>query len=951
MTGITQHIPNYIQGISDQPDELKKPGQVRDLVNASPDVTIGLQKRAGLKYVDSLVGGPPDGFWTEIIRESVEGKPQKFICHIAKDASMGIWDANTGSPCPIYFNPSPASVEDLPFNIQTDNLDPYTGQATYLRHAGLTNQYLKSLTVNDFTFVVNPQTNVSMTASKSNDKFECFVELTTLAYNRSYDLDINLLDDDGTSSFRVATEVELIDVDELDYNGSCNSVNTYFPTLDAGDRDGRNGVDDDRANGLRLEIRTIGQSVQEGNGNSQSDWACRYTNTISLLNGGSYWKKGDRVQFEGPTNDGYTPRYTIRIKDDQKTTASAEILIRGVNTPSDASSAISASVLLQQLSAEIESNGLDCQVLGNGIYITHDEPFVITTPESGLFNILSQDDTEDKLIVVNNVSQLPVQCRKGLVVKIANSFSDDDDYFVEFKSSDGVSDSADGHWEEVAKPGQDNVFNPQSMPLAIVKAIDEDAANRRVDSFVVTAVDWNPRTCGTDDFNPSFAGRRINNILFFRSRLTFLSNENVIMSRPNDLFNFFPVTALTVSPKDPIDLSASSKQSSVLYDGIVINNGLVLFGEYTQFLFTTDSDSLRSDTAKCTEIAAYDYLKSSRPFPLGTNLGFVGTSNSSTRFYEMTSVFREGQPDVYDRAKIVERSISPELDLIADAKESGFLVFGKYGSKTLWCYRYFKEGSQRDLQTAWFKWELTHPLVYHFMDENSYYAVLQESNNQSFLVSSDILTNEIKEDYIGSTYQDYNYLDCWQVINKGQIVQERNSVVLPVDFPLIPEKTIFLVTDKGDYIPEANRNGVRITFNVRLDPSVNIIKVGYVFDYKVSFPTIYRTTTKTDGIKSDTTASLTIHRAHLNLGAIGYYSFHLGRFGKQDYVMKFETTELDAYEGNSNPVLAEKTVTLPIYDRNKNIRNLILTSSHPTPAYINSMTWEGDYSAKNYRRV
>ena len=33
MTGITQKIPNYIGGISQQPDELMPPGSVRDALN------------------------------------------------------------------------------------------------------------------------------------------------------------------------------------------------------------------------------------------------------------------------------------------------------------------------------------------------------------------------------------------------------------------------------------------------------------------------------------------------------------------------------------------------------------------------------------------------------------------------------------------------------------------------------------------------------------------------------------------------------------------------------------------------------------------------------------------------------------------------------------------------------------------------------------------------------
>ena len=44
MATITQTIPNYALGISEQPDEQKLPGQVRDAVNVVPDITDGLTK-------------------------------------------------------------------------------------------------------------------------------------------------------------------------------------------------------------------------------------------------------------------------------------------------------------------------------------------------------------------------------------------------------------------------------------------------------------------------------------------------------------------------------------------------------------------------------------------------------------------------------------------------------------------------------------------------------------------------------------------------------------------------------------------------------------------------------------------------------------------------------------------------------------------------------------------
>ncbi len=44
MAGISQQIPNYSRGMSEQPDQLKLPGQVKNIVNGIPDITYGYLK-------------------------------------------------------------------------------------------------------------------------------------------------------------------------------------------------------------------------------------------------------------------------------------------------------------------------------------------------------------------------------------------------------------------------------------------------------------------------------------------------------------------------------------------------------------------------------------------------------------------------------------------------------------------------------------------------------------------------------------------------------------------------------------------------------------------------------------------------------------------------------------------------------------------------------------------
>ena len=127
---------------------------------------------------------------------------------------------------------------------------------------------------------------------------------------------------------------------------------------------------------------------------------------------------------------------------------------------------------------------------------------------------------------VNDVTNLPNQCKHGYIVKISNSrMADEDDYYVRFDGENNQDGS--GSWSECAKPGIAKTLT--NMPLVIQRTATT--------TFTVKQFTYQDRRVGDDLTNPlpSFVGQRINKVLFVRNRLALLSGENVITSRPGTL--------------------------------------------------------------------------------------------------------------------------------------------------------------------------------------------------------------------------------------------------------------------------------------------------------------------------------------------------------------------------------------------------------------------------------
>ena len=1075
MAGITQTIPQYALGMSEQPDSLKFPGQVKEVTNAIPDVTKGLFKRPGLKRVDTsaisdgsrtvstdegkLKDLQDSGAYFHYFRDETEGS---YIGQIASDGEVRVWRCSDGKKMTVNYG---------------------TGGATALKAYLTTSdpENLQTLTINDTTFVCNrdvtrSQTAVGLTGStdaRPDDHF-ALIELLRAENGRQYGLNITNGTNDasrnvtlkratrirlkshtlneavgggeclgiGTEVFDISTDasadlvptgnvntsteiitktghgfetdtillyhsgggismqdtnntfsdnrdlyVSKVDANtfKLKFGPAANTTNTLdLNNAGSGSQilrraekgivigaDGNLKYSNQKKN-LVFRISTLGQ---QGNANNNSgDFVCSYQPEVTLLHGGEGWETGDQITVAmtgqglggGGTNSGGDDSrvavYTIEVTDHEETTVQAKYggsdtgLIRPAVTPFDSDTTVTSDTILAGMKTAIEAisgSPINVKIIGTTMYLSSASTFNIEVVEEDLMRVM-QDST-------NDVTNLPNQCKHGYIVQVKNArMADEDDYYLRFDGQNG--NDGTGAWSECAKPGIDKNFT--NMPIVIQRT-------SVAETFEVKQFEYEDRRVGDDNTNPlpSFISRdsnnnfdgRINKVLFFRNRLAFLSGENVILSRPGTLGkpDFFVVSALTTSASDPIDISAASMFPSELFDGIEISAGLVVFSTNQQFILTSDDTVLNPDTAKLKSISTFNYNKNIPPISLGTTLAYIDNSGRFSRLNEMANVQREGEPDVVEVSKTVPTLLPKEIDLLTNSRENSIILIGKTGSNEVSGYKYLNIADKRQ-QAAWFKWKFNRPIKYHFIINDEYFVL----DTDKYLQTMRIVQTE---NDLSITQDDVNYplhLDNYVPLHGGTYVADTNTTTFTgvdwLDQISSTEYSLAVIdaesgtsNDRLVRYQAPGASGTTLTLTGDWATGVtssNPLHIGYVYDYEVKFPTFFPTRTDQTTVRSDINSSLVLHRIKLHFGKIGQYRTTLKRVGKPDYTEVYESSILDDYDVNAAPYLEEYIKTVPVYERNVNV-DIILKSTHPAPATLRGLSWEGDYSPRFYKRV
>ena len=273
---------------------------------------------------------------------------------------------------------------------------------------------------------------------------------------------------------------------------------------------------------------------------------------------------------------------------------------------------ISTADIAQNIINGLSPSGVSFTRSGSVIHVTSSNPITISVSDAR-----ANADITAILHTVQAFTELPTIAPVGYQVEITgdpgNNF---DGYYVEFTPSSG--NFGEGQWSETVSPGVQYQINNTTMPHLLVRLPNGQFHFGPADGSTQGGVEipaWGERTSGdyTTSPDPSFIGYPINDIFIYKNRLGFLADENVILSRVREFFNFFPETVTAVLDTDPIDVVASNNRVSVLRYAVPYQDELILFSPQYQFRFNAAETVLTPKTAQITVLTQFEVDVNVRP--------------------------------------------------------------------------------------------------------------------------------------------------------------------------------------------------------------------------------------------------------------------------------------------------------------------------------------------------
>jgi len=571
----------------------------------------------------------------------------------------------------------------------------------------------------------------------------------------------------------------------------------------------------------------------------------------------------------------------------------------------------------------------------------------------------SSDGDRDLLKVWTGTSaldDLPLVMDDGMVTKVQGAVDTNaDDYYVKFVSdTSGV--FGPGHWVETIQPGAYTTLDGSTMPWKLVRKQDDGfgtvtgTANAKY--FEWAPVTWTDRAVGDDTTNPlpSFVGKTLNDIFFFKNRLGLAAGQNVVMSEVSRFFNFFRNTVLVVPDNDPIDLAVPHTRVVSVNHAVPYHDRLVLFSELTHFVLSGDP-TLTPKTVQVVPIHEFESHRYCRPVATTKGLFYASPNGDYTNVGILVPMDQVDSLESYKVTQHVPRYIPGEPLFFSASSLSGMLTLCAKSDRTkLYVYNFaFDDTTQ--IQSAW--------SIYTFGSdarvlgtewiENTLYIVVQTAQGATLykMVVADGLSDP-----------DTNYVcrldrrvkagpdtSIPGVFSAGVTTWSWTPSILPniTETPkIVTRASSAFGQNGGTAVAVQSISQLNGTITASGDYSNVPVWIGFpiaaLFEFSRPFSKTQNPYSKSNQLSPEPSIRLTIDRATLSFSDTGAFDLSITPFRRSAYTESYAPT-LDTPTSLGQLVFKTDTYRFGVHCLAKEAQVVLSSSSH-LPFKIGGIEWE-----------
>jgi hypothetical protein len=895
MTVVSQKISALIGGVSQQPDSLKLPSQLRACDDFYPDPTFGLAKRPGLKAIRKLANAAASGTWFQVLRDDEE----RYIYQVSRTGGLKIWDADSG--------------------IEKAVSTPDPGAAAYATHAS--DDDLELFQINDYVLLLNRTVTVTESTLLTGSRTPyAIVTVNSVGYNTEYKVELNgvvyTYQTTNVSTNRLSIEDIMTGlVTTINAGGvfTATAVGNYLyvvknngAAFSAKARGGTAGsaidvVYDVVSSPAELPRQfihnaTIRVLAPEGG----DDYWVIFQVADGSLSGAGVWEETIAPQIKYTYNISTLPHAIIREADGTFTFRSLTEAYANAQVESTTVNGIAKTVSVTTNSGGFYAAGVSFWTAGG-------------TGNSLRLRVTSTD--QDGRVTGVEVS------RGG------SGYTASDVVYNEYGDT----------------------FTINSIASATVYA--DSLGKKFYRTRLVGDLESNPY--------PTFVNRTITGISFFKNRLVFLSGENVICSQVGDYFNFFLSTVTTILDSDPIDLSCGSLKPIDLRYCLLTSRGLALFADNAQYILETRTDAFSAASAEINQIGSYDMSTKVAPVDMGPTIAFLDQGDRSTNVFEvLIGTDANSKPQTAELTRTVPSYLPSYVSSMRSSTAASTLAIHSLREpNSLYLFRFYNVGTERQ-QAAWFRWMFPGEIK-SFNFENDLLRVVLIPTGQSIpvLMSLNLITEttaaplSFEGTPIDVRLDGYTYSPT--IIYEGG--SDTTKVCMPdglgntTDLVNVIQTTgedVGLVTESLLTYDAGAPAGQKYYVELDGDLLAESFAIGFKYTSMALMPAIYVVSNE----QKDTLNLPTVQRLMLDSYNSGPFQVRVQPNGRAEFLQRLPQVFAGQYDIGELPIIRNAQNVVPVMARGDQVE-ITIECPDPFPTAITGVTWTGQYNNRGIRRV